>query len=93
MSLVDGEKEIPYGKRLLPQIVDQEARHNQDKLAGMIARSSDFTEGFQYVTFGMLANAVNRLAWWIEEKMGRSKSFETIAYLVRISRRATRTVD
>ena len=71
----------PIGSRLLPQIADAFAKHKPDTIWGSIARSSDFSEGFQDITFKQLAHAVNYTAWLIDGKLGRSNDFEAIAYM------------
>lgn len=41
----------------------------------------DLSKGFENISFARFANAINKLAWFIEEAIGKSTSFETIAYL------------
>lgn len=41
----------------------------------------DLTKGFENISFARFANGINRLAWFIEKAIGKSTSFETIAYL------------
>ena len=76
----------PYGQRLLPQIIDSSAADDPARLVGMIAKSTDISQGFTKVTIGEAALAVNYMAWWIEEHVGSSKDFETVAYLVNLSK-------
>lgn len=76
------ERVVEYGKRLLPQVIDESAEENPHRLVGMMAKSHDISDGFIKVTIGDVANAVNHMAWWIEECVGKSKDFETVAYLV-----------
>lgn len=70
-----------YGHRLLPQIVDYQAKHAPEKLAVAIAKSSDISKGYRETNYKELANAVNYMAWWLEGKFGGKGNFETIAYL------------
>jgi len=70
-----------FGSRLLPQIADSFAQSKPETLWGSIARSSDFSKGFQDITFKQLAHAVNYTAWFIDGKLGRSNDFEAIAYM------------
>jgi AMP-binding enzyme len=70
----------PY--RLIPNILDQLAQDEPDKLyAELPVSPTDYTAGFQKITFGALANAVNGVAWWITETLGPGKDFPTLAYI------------
>ncbi|ROW01433.1 hypothetical protein VPNG_07604 [Cytospora leucostoma] len=70
------------GERLLPTIIDELAREDPDRPWASIPRDDyDLSQGFADISYAGLANAVNKLAWLIEGSIGRSDSFETIAYL------------
>lgn len=70
-----------YGRRLIPTLVDEMAISTPDHVYASIPRNQDFTGGFDDVSSRNLARAVNRAAFWIERKLGKSVDFETIAYL------------
>ncbi|TVY13347.1 Non-canonical non-ribosomal peptide synthetase FUB8 [Lachnellula arida] len=70
-----------YGQRILPKHVDELAAATPNRVLGMIARSSDISKGFIELSTTQLANAVNYTSWWIEDQIGKSSNFETIAYL------------
>lgn len=72
---------VPYGQRLLPQVVDEAAVTSPNRVIGMIAKTPNISEGFNELTTSQLANAVNYMSWWFEEKIGKSKNFEAVAYL------------
>lgn len=72
--------DTPYGRRLLPQVVDEIALQGPSRTIGMIA-DPDNPEGFQRLTAGDLAKAVNFTAYWIDKQIGKSSKFETIAYI------------
>ena len=74
----DGPK---YGRRLIPTLVDEMAASNPDHIYASIPRSQDFIGGFDDVTYRILARAIDRAAFWIETKVGKSVGFETIAYI------------
>ncbi|KAF7877139.1 hypothetical protein EAF04_000825 [Stromatinia cepivora] len=74
--------DVPYGRRLLPQLVDDNAGSHPTQLMGMIAKSSDLSHGFFEFTYKDIANAVNFMSWWLLEKLrppGEGKN--TIAYM------------
>lgn len=66
------------GRRLLPVLIDQIAEVDPEKPFISLARTSDPQQGFRDITFGVLARAVNRCSWWIEENIGRGRGFPTI---------------
>lgn len=41
----------------------------------------DLSKGFEDISFARFANGINKLAWFIENAISKSTSFETIAYL------------
>ncbi|EEA24838.1 hypothetical protein TMatcc_007939 [Talaromyces marneffei ATCC 18224] len=71
----------PY--RLIPNIVDQLAQDEPDKLYAELPIShTDFTSGFRQITYGALANAVNGVAWWLTQNLGPAgNDFPTLAYI------------
>ena len=70
------------GKRLLPTVIDELAREDPNRPWASIPRDDyDLSQGFADISYAVLANAVNKLAWLVEKSIGRSDSFETIAYL------------
>lgn len=70
------------GKRLLPVIIDQLAHEDPDRPWGSIPRDDyDLSQGYADISYAAFANAINKLAWMVEKSIGRSDSFETIAYL------------
>ena len=73
--------QVEYGRRLIPTLVDELAQTTPDQIFALIPRSETFVDGLEDVTVSDFARAVNRAAFWIESKLGKSASFETIAYL------------
>lgn len=71
----------PYGERLLPQIVDALASSNPTRVYASVPRTANVADGFRDVTMKDLANAINTVAWMLERTLGRSETFETIAYM------------
>ena len=72
---------IEYGKRLIPQIIDQAARISASAAWGAMPVSEDLCDGVKDITYSSVASAINQLAWWIESKVGKSEKFETLAYI------------
>lgn len=80
-SQVDGHIEPRYGSRLLPQVVDELAQSNPERIYATIPLSSNLTQGFRHVTMLQISQAVNKCAHWIESIIGRSTVFETLSYV------------
>ncbi|OLN85756.1 Iterative polyketide synthase CazM 8 [Colletotrichum chlorophyti] len=72
-----------YGKRLLPQIVDEIAKSEPNREFFSVPRSSNPKDGWKPVTFKQIANAVNRIAQRIIDKRGKPEpgSFPTLTYI------------
>jgi acyl-CoA synthetase (AMP-forming)/AMP-acid ligase II len=48
-------------------LLEQRARTGHDRPFANIPKSKDLSQGFIDVTYELLSNAVNRVAWWLEE--------------------------
>ncbi|KAL8833479.1 MAG: hypothetical protein Q9170_004253 [Blastenia crenularia] len=70
-----------YGSRLLPQVLDGLAKSKPERIYASVPATFDLKDGFRDVTVLQLSRAVDRFAWWLEENIGSSSTFETIAYL------------
>ncbi|KAI0482602.1 acetyl-CoA synthetase-like protein [Xylariaceae sp. FL0804] len=70
-----------YGRRLMPTILDDLAETDPKRLFSAVPVSADVAAGFQDVTVADTARCVNFMARWIEDKFGRSTSFETLSYI------------
>ncbi len=67
------------GPSLLPNAVDQIAAEEPESLYGKYpANPTDYSAGFESVTFAQLANAANRVAWWLENEVGRGNEDQTL---------------
>lgn len=70
-----------YGHVLIPDQLDNLARSDPDHVFASLPRSATFADGLYDITFRTFARAVNRVAWWLESTLGKSTTFETIAYI------------
>ncbi|KAM0798210.1 hypothetical protein BDR22DRAFT_823561 [Usnea florida] len=71
----------PYGRRLLPQILDELAQTTPHRLYAAISKSTDLNDGFKDVTIGEMAVAVNCMVYWLQQQFVTTKLFETISYI------------
>ncbi|KAF3015839.1 hypothetical protein G7054_g6817 [Neopestalotiopsis clavispora] len=70
------------GQRLLPVIIDEVAQNDPNRTwACLPVDDYDLSQGFEDVTYAAFANAINKLAYFIEKTFGRSDKFDTIIYL------------
>jgi hypothetical protein len=68
--------------QLIPVILENRAKLDPHGIwARFPISSQSYKEGFRSATHLELLNAVNKVAWLIEETLGKSNNFETIAYL------------
>ena len=70
-----------YGSRLILQLFDHVAHESLDRCFCLLSGPDTVKDGFRTVTYGQLANAMNRVALWIGEQIGRDVGVETLAYI------------
>ncbi|KAJ0123869.1 nonribosomal peptide synthetase [Diaporthe amygdali] len=83
MGSVANLSSTPYGRRLLPTLIDEVSSQDPDRECFQIPRSSEPSDGWRILTWKDMANAVNRCAHRIIELCGTPEkdSFPVIAYL------------
>jgi len=62
-------------------VLDQLADTNPSRIYAAIPKTSDVKDGYRDISVADLARCVDFMAWWIEDKFGRSESFETITFI------------
>ena len=77
----NGSTRPAYGRRLVPQVLDELAVTDPKRVYAAIPKTADVKDGYQDITVADLARCVNFTAKWIEDKFGRSDVFETITYV------------
>jgi hypothetical protein len=72
-----------YGRRLVPNVIDEIAQRDPQREAFQIPRGSEPQDGWKIVTFHEYANAINRCALNILENCSKPESgeYSTIAYI------------
>ena len=58
-----------YGKRLIPQILDDLARSEPNRIIYSLASLSDQTAHFRTITAGAFAKAVDKTAWFLHDQL------------------------
>ena len=76
-------EELPFGKRVAPAIVDQRAAQTPNRTYAIIPRGERLEDGFKELSYANLANAVNVMAGWLEQRLAEQgdKATKTIAYM------------
>lgn len=70
-----------YRGKLLNNIIDEIASRDQTQIYAEIPHSDKtFSAGFRKVTYAAFANAINGIAWWLENELGYGNS-ETLVYI------------
>jgi hypothetical protein len=69
-------------KGLLPNLVDAIAAKEPEAIfAEYPAHPTSYESGYQKVSYGTFANAINGIAWWLQEKLGHGEDFPSLAYI------------
>lgn len=77
-----GDSPKPYGKRLVPNVIDEVAQSDPDRTCYILPASNDtYAQGSRVLSYSVVANAINKAAWFLEDQLGRSKTHETVAYI------------
>lgn len=72
---------IAYGHRLIPSLIDGFAKVTPFRSFCSLPCSCNPKDGFRDISYEEMAAAVNKLAWWIESRLGKSQTFESLAYI------------
>lgn len=75
------KNEIAYGKRLVPQVLDELDADDPTRVYAAVPKTADLKDGYRDVTVADMARCVNFMAAWLEKKFGKSTTFESITYV------------
>ncbi|KAH7084377.1 hypothetical protein FB567DRAFT_629884 [Paraphoma chrysanthemicola] len=67
--------------RLIPNVVDELARDDPDRIVYELADADDVTKPFEKISAWRFANAINRAAKWLHDTLGKQDSTPTVGYL------------
>ncbi|KAF3405471.1 Iterative polyketide synthase [Talaromyces pinophilus] len=62
--------ERKYGRNALPNMFDAKAKEPSARPYAYVLKTPNPADGFDEVTYTMLANAVNRASWWLVNEVG-----------------------
>ena len=77
---------IPHmsiGRRLIPHVIDQLAETDPNEIwAAFPASFETFEQGnLNQITWKTLSNSINRLSWWLVDRLGHGQNLETLCYV------------
>ena len=61
-----------FGRRLLPDLVDEIARKSPQKVFISLAKTCSPEDGFEDISYKVFSKAINACCWWIESQVGRN---------------------
>ncbi|KAL8722330.1 MAG: hypothetical protein Q9225_001178 [Loekoesia sp. 1 TL-2023] len=70
-----------YGKRLIPQILDNLASAEPDRIIYSVATFSDISHEFRHISARTFAKAVDKTAWWLHDQVGKPTLIQTVGYI------------
>ncbi|THW66981.1 acetyl-CoA synthetase-like protein [Aureobasidium pullulans] len=70
-----------HGHRLLPSFIDQIALETPKLSFVEVPKSANISEGSRKITYDVLARAVDKCAWWIQQELGQGHGFPALAYV------------
>ncbi|KAL8643143.1 MAG: hypothetical protein Q9226_008429 [Calogaya cf. arnoldii] len=73
--------EPKYGARLIVQLIDYVAQTSPDRCFCLVPAADLAKNGFEEVSYGQMANAINRVAWWLREHFDRPVGTESLGYI------------
>lgn len=63
-----------YGREFLSAVITRRARETPHRVFMSLARSADLTEGFEDLSYGRFAQAVDRCVFWLEATVGKNEN-------------------
>lgn len=70
-----------YGRRLLPTVIDDRAAAGHARPYASICQSQDPRDGYRDISYTTFANAINRCARYLIDRIGVSTEFDVLAYI------------
>lgn len=75
------ENSTHYGNRLIPQILDDLASAEPNRILYSVAKSSDLSQGFLDVSARAFTKAVDKTAWLLRRELGESPEIRAVGYI------------
>lgn len=84
IALLSGDLEptqVPYGRRLLPQIIDKVAVVEPERIVFSLTKLSGDSLNFNHISARIFSKAVDKTAWWLNSLVGKSDSVQPVGYI------------
>ncbi|CAG8979441.1 hypothetical protein HYALB_00011954 [Hymenoscyphus albidus] len=65
----------------IPVLVDEKASNTPDRTFAIIPKTANINDGFRDYKYSELAQAGNKMSWWLEKELEKSVIPETLAYM------------
>jgi hypothetical protein len=75
------EQKQDYGRRLLPQIVDDVASESPRRIVYSIVNNPDDANATKHITASTFAKAIDKTAWWLRSLVGAQSSVLPVGYI------------
>ncbi|KAK7418709.1 hypothetical protein QQX98_003727 [Neonectria punicea] len=75
------ETTMPYGRRLIPQIMDSLAAAEPERTVFSLAAFSGDALQFRHVSAAAFTKAIDKAAWWLHNQVGKPESIRPVGYI------------
>lgn len=70
-----------YGRRLIPQILDEVARTDPNRIIYSVAEFTNGLRGLRHISAKQFSKAVDKTAWWLQSQAGVSEKVRPLGYI------------
>ena len=70
-----------HGHRLLNAVVEEQANLGHVQPYASLPKTNNPKDGFRDITYGLLKTAIDKCAWFLDDRAGCAHHFETIGYM------------
>jgi hypothetical protein len=77
----NGIASTPYGRRLIPQIMDSLAATEPERIVFSLTTLSGNSLEFRRISAHAFTKAVDKTAWWLQNQVGNCDSIQPVAYI------------
>ncbi|KAL6231858.1 hypothetical protein BDW75DRAFT_247598 [Aspergillus navahoensis] len=72
---------VPYGRRLIPQIMDNLAIADPERTVFSLATLCGNSLDFRHISVSQFTTAVDKTAWWLHNQVGKPDSVQPVGYI------------
>lgn len=75
------ERKPDYGRRLLPQILDDVVSTTPDRIVYSVLNSACGSHQLKHITASAFAKAIDKTAWWLKSLVGAHSTIQPVGYI------------